>query len=134
MKSMTTTGQETSSDLTQDELAVATILDAISEATSSKGVRRTMLLAIIDAAHERPTLLDIDEFATLDREQVAEALLALRARHLATLDEWGFHLTESGETKVSEVTKDGPVGRLYEELKMLVGSKLLEWSAPVSPA
>ena len=128
---MTSIRQETSQQLSRDELAVAAVLEAIADVTNEDAVRRTMLLAIIDAAHERPALLNSDVLGSLDREQVSDALLALRAMHLATLDEAGFRLTEQGVTTVKKVISAGPISKVFEELKRLVGTKLSEWSIAI---
>jgi hypothetical protein len=128
---MTSAVEETPTHLTNDELTIAAVLDVIADATKSEAVRRTMLLAILEAVQERPAMSPRGLVGNLDREQVSDVLLTLRARRLAVLDEAGFKLTESGEREVERGRRSGPLAPFLEELKGLVGTKLQEWSIAV---
>jgi hypothetical protein len=128
---MTSAVEESPTRLTNDELTIAAVLDVIADATKSDAVRRTMLFAIIEAMQERPDMSPRDLVGTLDREQVSDALLTLRARRLAVLDDAGFKLTESGDKEVQRARSSGPLVGFLEDLKELVGTKLQEWSIAV---
>lgn len=113
--------------LTTDELAVAAAIEAISMATD-RSVHRTTLLAIVDAAREQPSLTEAELLTRLDREQISDALLTLRASNLAVLDETGFRLTDTGEKRLASVEHEGDLPMLMQALKGLVGTKFSEWA------
>jgi hypothetical protein len=125
---MTSEAQNGDSPLTNDELAVAAAIEAIAKATSGSAVHRTTLLAIIEAAREQPALVDSDAIMRLDRELVSDALLMLRDRRWAVLDDAGFRLTPTGEDQLEALESEGLAEKLGKELQRLVGSKLSEWA------
>lgn len=122
---MTTYADTHETRLDEAERLVGALLEILNEEARA-GAHRTRLQALALAVGERPKLV-ADHEPLVDRIAVTDALLTLRSRGLAELEDDGFHLTHGGRDAVAIALKEANLP--YEELKDLVLAKLQEWAA-----